>query len=193
MYSIKKYLIPLLVGVILAGCGGDAPTSDNNNNQPGTTSTPITESSTGTSDTKGNTPNQTQTPSPDGDKAIDTDTDKSSLTLDIYQVDAQCEELVPEKAAVSAENSVDAAVGQVLDQVSSSDLEIAGYRVNVDSSSGMATVDLRLSPDSQRRFLSLSTCEQLALFGSLRKTLTDNSQFNISDVRFTEQGQEIEL
>ncbi|NES24877.1 MAG: sporulation/spore germination protein [Symploca sp. SIO3E6] len=178
---------------MLAGCSGDAPTTDNSNNQSGSPSTPVTESPAGSSDTKDDTPDKTQTPSPGGDKAADTGTDKNRLTLDIYQVDAQCEKLVPNKVAVSAENSVNAAVGEVLEQVASSDLELAGYRVDVDAGSGMATVDLRLSPDSQRRFLSLSTCEQLALFGSLRKTLTDNSQFNISDVRFTEQGQEIEL
>ncbi|NEQ15875.1 MAG: sporulation/spore germination protein, partial [Moorea sp. SIO3E2] len=32
-----------------------------------------------------------------------------------------------------------------------------------------------------------------ALFGSLRKTLTANSQLNIKDVRFTEQGEDIYL
>lgn len=195
MYGIRQYLIPLLVGVMLASCGGDAPTTDNSNNQSGAPSTPVTESPGGSSDTKDTTttPDKTQTPSPNGDKAADTGTDKNSLTLDIYQVDSQCEKLIPNKVAVSTENSVNAAVGKVLDQVSDRDLELAGYRVDVDTGSGMATVDLRLSPDSRRRFLSLSTCEQLALFGSLRKTLTDNSQFNISDVRFTEQGQEIEF
>ena len=177
---------------MLTGCGGDAPTTNNTNNQPESSSTP-TESSTNSPDTKDSTSDKTQTPTPDGDKATDAGSDKNSLTLDIYQVDAQCEKLVPKKVAVSADNSVEAAVGKVLEQAASSDLDLAGYRVNVDTSSGMATVELRLSPDSQRQFRSLSTCEQLALFGSLRKTLTDNSQFKISDVRFTEQGKEIEL
>ena len=192
MNSIRQYLIPLLVSVMLTGCGGDAPTTNNTNNQPESPSTP-TESPTNSPDTKDSTSDKTQTPTPDGDKATDAGSEKNSLTLDIYQVDAQCEKLVPKKVAVSAENSVEAAVGKVLEQAASSDLDLAGYRVNVDTSSSTATVDLRLSPDSQRQFLSLSSCEQLALFGSLRKTLTDNSQFNISDVRFTEQGKEIEL
>jgi len=188
MNSIKQYFIPLLLGVMLAGCGGDGPTTDNTNNQPKSPSTPVAESPTASPDNKDSTPDT----SPDGDKAIDTDTDKNSLTLDIYGVDSQCDKLVPKKVTISADKSVDAAVGKVVDQISSSDFDLAGYRVNVDTN-GMATVDLRLSPDSQRHFRSLSTCEQLALFGSLRKTLTDNSQFNISDVRFTEQGEEIEL
>ncbi len=191
MNSIKQYLIPLLVGVMLTGCGGDSPTTDNTNNQPESPSTPVTESPTKSPDDKDSTSDKTQTPNPDGDKAIDTE--KNSLTLDIYQIDDQCENLVSKKVAVSGDNSVDAAVGKVLEQTSSGDLDLAGYRVDVDTSSGMATVDLRLSPNSQRHFRSLSTCEQKALFGGLRKTLTDNSEFNISDVRFTEQGKEIEL
>jgi hypothetical protein len=50
-----------------------------------------------------------------------------------------------------------------------------------------------LSPNSRRQFVSLSTCEQFALFGSLRKTLTDNSPLKIKGVRFTERGQDIVL
>jgi hypothetical protein len=88
---------------------------------------------------------------------------------------------------------VDAAVGTVLKEAASGDFDLAGYRVNVNANSRVATVDLRLSPDSQRKFVSLSTCEQFALFGSLRKTLTANSQLNLKDVRFTQQGQEIKF
>jgi hypothetical protein len=95
--------------------------------------------------------------------------------------------------AVPAATTVNAAVGKVLDKASSGDFGLAGYRVNVNAKSGVATVDLRLSPDSRRQFASLSSCEQFALFGSLRKTLTNNSQLKIKDVRFTEQGQQIVL
>ncbi|MBD2021984.1 hypothetical protein H6F43_17535, partial [Leptolyngbya sp. FACHB-36] len=58
---------------------------------------------------------------------------------------------------------------------------------------GVATVDLRLPANAKRRFVSLSTCEQLALFGSIRKTLTSNRQWKIKSVRFTEKGQPIVL
>jgi hypothetical protein len=61
--------------------------------------------------------------------------------------------------------------------------------VNVDN--GVATIDLRIAPESKRQIVSLSSCEQFALFGSLRKTLTSNPQWNIKDVRFTERGQEV--
>ncbi|MFM6369036.1 MAG: sporulation/spore germination protein, partial [Dolichospermum sp.] len=40
---------------------------------------------------------------------------------------------------------------------------------------------------------SLSSCEQFALFGSVRKTLMSNSEWKIKDVRFTERGEDIVL
>ncbi|NEQ18733.1 MAG: sporulation/spore germination protein [Microcoleus sp. SIO2G3] len=128
-----------------------------------------------------------------GTKATTTTQAQNTISLNIYQADSQCQTLVPEKVAVPARSPVDAAVGKVLEKASSGDFDLAGYRVNVNFKSGVATVDLRLAPDAQRQFLSLSTCEQFALFGSLRKTLVDNAQLKIKDVRFTEQGQDLEL
>jgi hypothetical protein len=118
---------------------------------------------------------------------------KGTVTLTIYQADNQCQTLVPETVAVPATRVVDTAVGEVLKQADSGDFDLAGYRVQVNSNSGVATVDFRLSPNSRRQFVSLSSCEQFALFGSLRKTLTDNSRLKIKNVRFTQQGQEIVL
>jgi hypothetical protein len=117
----------------------------------------------------------------------------NTVTLKIYQADNQCQKLVSEKVAVSAENSVTDAVGTVLRKADSGDFHIAGYRVQNHQKNGVTTVDFRLLPNAKRQFTSLSPCEQFALFGSLRKTLTDNSQLKIKDVRFTEQGKEIKL
>jgi hypothetical protein len=125
-------------------------------------------------------------------QATSTAQSTKTVTLKIYRADSQCQNLVPETAAVPNANPVNAAVGKVIEEANSSDFELAGYRVNVNKN-GVATVDLRRSPNSQRQFASLSACEQFALFGSLRKTLTDNSQLKIKDVRFTEQGKEIAL
>jgi hypothetical protein len=116
-----------------------------------------------------------------------------TVALNIYQVDSQCETLVPEPVAVPADSPLESAVGTVLKQTDSADFELAGYRVQVNPTSGVATVDFRLSPNSRRKFVSLSMCEQFALFGSLRKTLTNNSRLKIKNVRFTERGQEIVL
>ena len=116
-----------------------------------------------------------------------------TITLTIYQADNQCQGLVPEKVAIIADNPVDKAVGKVLKKTDSGDFNLAGYRVKVNPKNYVATVDLRLPPNSKRQFISLSNCEQLALFGSLRKTLTSNEQLKIKDVRFTNQGAKISL
>jgi hypothetical protein len=111
--------------------------------------------------------------------------------ITVYTSDAECQELVPQKTPVSSQEPVAGAVGKVLEGRDNGDFSLSGYRVNVKN--GIATVDLRLSPNSKRILTSLSSCEQFALFGSLRKTLTSNSQWNIKDVRFTEKGEEIAL
>lgn len=128
-------------------------------------------------------------------KSVKTSSSKSSntVTLKIYQSDSQCKKLVAEKVAVPTDQSVIVAVGKVLKKADSGDFPLAGYRVQNNQKSRVATVDFRLLPDAKRQFISLSPCEQFALFGSLRKTLTDNSELRIKNVRFTEQGKEIKL
>lgn len=117
----------------------------------------------------------------------------STTTATIYKADSRCETYVPETVTVPAETPVQAAIKEVLDRGENGDFSLAGYRVRIDQKNRIATVDLRIAPDSKRKFVSLSTCEQFALFGSLRKTLTSNSQWKIRDVRFTEKGQAIFL
>jgi hypothetical protein len=70
------------------------------------------------------------------------------------------------------------------------DLKLTGFSLSV-TEAGDATVDLMRSPDSKRQFESLSTCEQLSLFGSIEETLTKNPEFQVKSVKFTENGQEI--
>ncbi len=114
-----------------------------------------------------------------------------TVDVTVYNSDAQCQELVPQKTAVPAEEPVAGAVGKILEGRDSGDFSLSGYRVNVKD--GIATVDLRLDPNSKRFLSSLSSCEQFALFGSLRKTLISNNQWKIKDVRFTEKGEEVAL
>jgi hypothetical protein len=216
MNRLKNYFIPLVSGVFilsLSSCSSPPTVESNNANSPtpATTNSPLTNQLDATP-----TPVESQAPltsQPDlvpapvqrqkpvtsqpltktGTKATPTAQAQNTISLNIYQADSQCQTLVPEKVTIPAGSPVDAAVGKVLEKASSGDFDLAGYRVNVNAKSGVATVDLRLAPDAQRQFLSLSTCEQFALFGSLRKTLVDNAQLKIKDVRFTEQGQELEL
>ena len=117
-------------------------------------------------------------------------TDKT-VTVTLYTSDTQCQELIPKQVSVSAQEPVTSAVSKILEQRDTADFSLSGYRVSIKD--GVATVDLRTSPNSQRQLTSLSICEQFALFGSLRKTLTSNAQWNIKEVRFTQLGKDVSL
>lgn len=114
-----------------------------------------------------------------------------TINVTLYTSDLQCQELVPKQVTIPATQSVTRTVGRIIEEQDTADFSVSGYRVKVRN--GIATVDLRLSANSKRQFASLSSCEQFALFGSLRQTLTSNSQWKIKEVRFTEQGEEIVL
>ncbi|MBD2356607.1 GerMN domain-containing protein [Tolypothrix sp. FACHB-123] len=137
---------------------------------------------------------QTATPTPEA-SPTSTPTPTSPATSDkttdvtLYTSDVQCQQLIPQKVPVSANEPVKAAVGKILEKRDSGDFSLSSYRINVKN--GVATVDLRVAPNSKRQIASLSSCEQFALFGSVRKTLTSNAQWKIKDVRFTERGEEI--
>jgi hypothetical protein len=111
-------------------------------------------------------------------------------TVTVYKPDSQCETLLPEQVQVAGDRPMEAAIGKVIEDQSNADFSLAGYRVNL-SAEGVVTVDLRLSPQAQRKIASLSTCEAFALFGSIRETLLKNSAWQVKSVRFTERGKEI--
>ncbi len=109
----------------------------------------------------------------------------------LYLSDTQCQKLVPYRVSVPTQKPINSAVGRIIERVNSSDFSVAGYRVKVKK--GVATVDLRVPPKSKRQLTSLSLCEQFALFGSIRKTLTSNVQWHIKRVQFMEKGRKIAL
>ncbi|MCG8363685.1 MAG: hypothetical protein MJA27_10195 [Pseudanabaenales cyanobacterium] len=115
------------------------------------------------------------------------------VTITIYRIDSFCRDFIPEPIRVDPDRAIEQAIAKVLELEDNSEFKLAGYRVKVDAASSVATVDLRLSPNSPRKIISLSNCEQLALFGSLRETLLGNPEWNIEDVQFTERGQDIIL
>jgi len=115
----------------------------------------------------------------------------NTVTVTIYKADNQCQTQIAEKEVLPQHRLLVTVVGKVIEQATSTDFDIAGYRVTLDRQRQVATVDLRLNPNTRRKFVSLSFCEQFALFGSLRKTLTDNPNWQIEEVRFTQLGQEI--
>jgi hypothetical protein len=202
MYLLNKYLYPAISGVIAISLSSCNYLHANNSNT--TNLQPLAEQQKSLktalkSDQSRLISTQTINPTTFVKQSITTNitkstaiaTSKNSITVTIYQPDNQCQNLVPEKVIIPAKNSLHAALGEVL-QPRNSDFSLAGYRVSVNSNR-VATVDLRVAPDSQRTFTSLSSCEQFALFGSIKKTLTNNSVWKIKEVRFTQQGEEIYL
>jgi hypothetical protein len=114
------------------------------------------------------------------------------IKLMIYKADSVCDNFIPEMINLPSKNSLSVVIGKIIQSRNSSDFFINGYRVNINQQK-IATIDLRLHPDSPRQISSLSTCEKMALFGSLRQTLINNSVWGIKEVIFTEQGAEIYL
>ncbi|HEY9693354.1 MAG TPA: hypothetical protein V6D15_14170 [Oculatellaceae cyanobacterium] len=202
MYLINKYLYPALTAVIaisLSSCNYLHTNRSNKTNlqplaeQQTNLETPLKSDKSPLLSTKTIKPAifVKQSLSTNINKSTAIATSKNSITVTIYQPDNQCQNLVPEKVVIPAKNSLQAALGEVLEP-RNSDFNLAGYRVSVNSNR-VATVDLRVAPDSQRTFTSLSSCEQFALFGSIKKTLTNNPTWKIKEVRFTQQGEEIYL
>lgn len=115
------------------------------------------------------------------------------VAISRYLPDADCDGFETEPAIADPQQLESVVQGILRD--SSLDLvalELTGYRVQREGG-GTVTIDLRVAPNSQRQLVSLSSCEQMLLFGSLRRTLLDNPALAIETLRFTERGQPVEL
>ncbi|MEM9245198.1 MAG: hypothetical protein AAGA67_05600 [Cyanobacteria bacterium P01_F01_bin.153] len=123
--------------------------------------------------------------SPLGSEGSDTITD-DTWQLTIYLPDDQCDRLVPKTVSVQGERPLDVAVGRVLVEVANDNLDLRGYQLKVNARTRTAEIALRLRPGATRKFAALSSCEQLTLFGSIRATLIQNSQWSIDHVTFTD-------
>ncbi|NJM74289.1 MAG: sporulation/spore germination protein [Scytonema sp. RU_4_4] len=184
MKSSKKYVVPFVIvalAVSLSSCRF-GPTSRHKRTTP-VPDTTNSKTPEGKSSLTQTTPIQKQASS-SSDAVV-----KQTVNVTLFTSDTQCQELIPQQVSVPAQAPVTGAVGKIIEQRDSADFSVSGYRVTVKD--GVATVDLRISPNSQRQFTSLSSCEQFALFGGLRKTLLGNSQWRIKEVRFTERGEKI--
>lgn len=109
-----------------------------------------------------------------------------TLPINVYQLDNQCNKFATTKAAVPVNQPVTQAIAQTLEKANSESLDVAGYRVKV--ASRVATIDFRTVPNARKSLSSLANCEQLALFGSVRRTLTQNPALKIKSVQFTDRG-----
>lgn len=113
-----------------------------------------------------------------------------TIAVSVYKVDKDCHKLVAEKVSIPAKEPLKYVVDQVLFQPALSDLNLAGYHLVVNSQDQTASVDLQMNQE-ERRLSSMSRCEMLALFGSLRQTLTANPALHIKNVRFSKLGEEV--
>ena len=192
----KRYILPLMLSAmaIAASSCGSNPSVDSVGETPSDES-PVASSPFPTPSSQIQTPETgiTATPSP-----YRTETPNQNKTgnlknsdITLFTSDLQCQNLVPQKVSVSANEPVKDAVGKIIAAKNTADINISNYRVNLKN--GVATVDFRIPPDSPRQLVSLSSCEQFALFQSIEKTLTSNPKWNIRNVRFTQSGEEIYL
>ncbi|WP_027248936.1 hypothetical protein [Planktothrix agardhii] len=174
MNSIQSFLTACILGVTILNLSSCST-------PPMETETPQTP-----------TPTATVSPQPTSEPQKQAISNADTVPVTIYQVDTQCSELVPRQITVPKKQALERAIAEVLAQQSSSDFTL-NYRVNVDPEKQVITIDFRVPTNADRTFNSLSSCEQLALFGSLRKTIISNSNWQINEVIFTEQGEEITL
>lgn len=114
----------------------------------------------------------------------------TSATL--YTVDSSCAAFEPKTVNLPNQNSMGRAVGALLADPSVKSIPLAGYRVE-QRLSGTVRVDLRFAPNMTKSVYALSSCEQFALFGSIRATLVQNPQWEVTQVIFTERGKELAL
>ncbi len=119
-------------------------------------------------------------------------TGEKLVTVRVYRLDSQCEGFIPQRVNVSEQKSLEDAIALTFSQEENRDFAL-GYRVIVDQKNAIVTIDFRVPSDAKRQIKSLSSCEQMALFGSLRQTLKSNRLWNIKQVKFTERGKEIYL
>ena len=113
------------------------------------------------------------------------------VTVSVYTIDAQCNDFVSEPLEVPSNVAINEAVGKAMNSTELNAFKLDGYQVNIDGST--AIVDMRLATGSERQFVSLSSCEQRALFGSVEETLLNNASWDVDAVKFMNAGKEIVL
>ena len=114
-------------------------------------------------------------------------------TVKVFNLDSQCEGFEGEVVKLAEDGSLEEAVGLAIANSNNPDFSISSYRVGDGRFPQEVVVDLRLASDSERVFNSLSICEGKALFGSIRRTLVENGQFDVTQVVFTAAGEDIVL
>lgn len=208
--GVKRIVLAALL-IVLAGCGSR---TENSSPDPATDAAPAAEQADPAAPAEG--AEEATTDKPDGElknfgdpanqvndqslgenqpinSANGGSLDGETIAVTLYEADQSCENLVPHEAQAAANTPVDDVVGQIIADQNIPSFDLESYSVNYNQSSGLVTVDFRVSPDSTRQLESLSSCEKLALFGGIEKTLTSDSRWQIDDVEFTDRGEDVLL
>lgn len=183
--------VALMLGLVFAGCA-TAPEVT-----PGADETPVSELETPV----GSTP-PTATEAPGKTDQLEAKPDSAGVdkqpgaademvTVSVYTIDDQCNDFVEQSVEVPSSQAIDSAVGKAMGAIEYNAFKLAGYQVDINGRT--AVVDMQLAPGSQRQFVSLSSCEQRALFGSVEETLLNNSDWDVEAVKFTASGKELRL
>lgn len=188
MNNLRRILTVGFASLIMLGLGSCRSTQLEAES-PQLTETQASTSATLASQPPTSPPQKSATASP---VVKETTAPTDTIPVTIYRVDSQCSTLVPEQVTVSEEKAVEDAVAKTLEIQPGFELPL-GYRVEVDDYYQIAVIDLRVSTTSRRSLYSLSACEQFALFGSLRETLTTNPNWQIQEVYFTNLGEDLVL
>ena len=193
MVRFPKVLLGLFVavGLTIAGCNGSVPTDVADPPTVEDSTTELEGDENATSDKVGESTNTDEPKVEAQTDATDAAVDTDMVSVSIYVMDDSCINFKAESVKVPADQAMTEAVGEFLERHQFEAFKLSGYRVNVEDSK--AIVDLRLAEDSERQFLSLSSCEQQGLFGGLKETLTQNSTWKVNQVEFTNRGKEIVL
>ncbi|NER78846.1 MAG: hypothetical protein F6K42_04560 [Leptolyngbya sp. SIO1D8] len=197
----RRFLVALGLGVGLLTIGAIAPLPSPTQDTDTSTSTPQDTATQSTAQPTLESVDQSYQDLSTTLNAADTfwETAKTNspelMSVMIYTPTATCDGFQTQEQAIAADKAIPQIVQLLLaDQTPHLlDFELAGYRIQPGDEGNSITVDFRRVADAQRHFTSLSICEQLVLFGSLRKTLLENPALNVDSVSFTEKGRMIQL
>lgn len=184
----------LALSLIAAGCAPSSTTvveEPKNTTSPSAVETP--KATTSPDEGADSTKKEPVTAQPDvqGDIKQPETGSGEMVTVSVYTIDDQCNDFVEQSVQVPSDQAMNEAIGKAMGAVDYNAFKLDGYQVNISGST--AIVDMKLAPGSERQFVSLSSCEQRALFGSVEKTLLDNADWNVDAVKFTDSGKELIL
>ena len=181
---LRRLQIISIALLLIAGCGQSVERSKSDTTTDAPAAVPSTPSPSARAPNREEPAASLDSDQPQSENADLTDT----VPVVIYRINRACTDFVAEPARVKRDRALEQTLQRVLSEQIQAEFDLAGFRVSFDQETQVATIDLRLAPDSPRQFVSLSACEQMTLFGSLRETLLKNTQWDVESVEFTAQG-----